>query len=76
MSNTEHLVLSKLLEKKNCTVTYDEIADILWPDDADNKFSLQAIAKVIERIRYSIHSSGIKQQLIYNIKEQGYLIIN
>jgi hypothetical protein len=65
-------VLIEMLINRNKIYSYDEIADILWEDDSDAKFSLYAIAKVIENIRRKLKYQGLQGNLIKTVRGKGY----
>ncbi len=70
----ERRLLSEMLTKSNVIFTYDEVADILWKDKADEKFSLYAIAKVIENIRTKLRAQGLRSDTIRTIRGCGYYL--
>jgi len=72
LSPQESEVLKKLAEKPNKIISHDQLAKILWRQNAEEKFSLWAVAKIIEKIRRKIRSLGINHQLIATIYGKGY----
>jgi DNA-binding response OmpR family regulator len=50
-------------------VTYDEIAKVTWGDEVDTKFSLEAIAKLIDRLRRKF-----KPKTIYSVRGTGFYV--
>ncbi len=74
LTKSEKSVLSTLLKKEGEVVSFDEIATILWGSDADNYFSLEAILKVIERIRKILKETGINKEVIHTKRKLGYIL--
>ena len=70
----EEAVLLDLIRSKGAILTNDKIADILWKDKADEKYSLAAIAKVIQNIRDKLRMLGINKNLIYTVRGNGYFL--
>jgi len=73
LSKSENLVLDLLTSRAKQIVVMDEIAELIWGDASTAKFSLQAISKVIERIRKKLREHGINKQVIFTKRGQGYL---
>jgi len=74
LSPSEYQLLFLLLKHPRDTIDYDQIAHILWPN-SPNKFSLQAISKIVERIRHQLHLAGLNQPLIFTKPKLGYQLI-
>jgi hypothetical protein len=72
----EKRLLTLLIKYQNQLVTFDQAADAVWQDQADDKYSLYALSKLIENLRKKITLSGINHQLIHTKRGQGYLLIN
>lgn len=53
---------------------FDKAADALWKDLADEKYSLAAMAKVVESIRRKIRDNGIQKNLIHTARGRGYFL--
>lgn len=68
-------VLGALIRNKGQIITFDEVADIVWKEEADNKFSLVAIAKIIQNIRIKIRAIGINKEVIFTKRGSGYLLL-
>ncbi len=66
----EEAVFRLMLEKTPTVVSFDEIGNILWSDL--EKFSLQAIAKLIERIRGKLRLSGLNKDVLFTRRGKGY----
>lgn len=73
-SSQEKLLLTTLIKNKNNIITFDEIANLIWKEKADDKFSLEAIAKLVENLRKKIKSLGINKELIFTKRGKGYTL--
>jgi len=74
MSPREKRILKCLMEKKNKVVSFDMVAKSVWPDCHSEKFSLYAIAKHIERIRYKLQQNAIETNIIHTQRGKGYIL--
>lgn len=74
MQPKEIEVLKLLIDKKSSVVSFDEIAKAYWKNDWIEKFSLTAIAKIIEKIRKSLLKNGIKFEVIGTVRKRGYIL--
>ncbi|MDP2861052.1 MAG: helix-turn-helix domain-containing protein, partial [bacterium] len=74
LSPTEKEVLGKLLEKRNCLVSFDEIGEVIWKEKAEENFSPWAIAKTIWRIRKKLEGLGVDGSVIKTWRKKGYLL--
>jgi len=72
LTTKQQILLDLLLTKRGLTVSYEEIAASLWPDNED--WSLYALTKEIQRLREKIKSSGINSPLIHAHRKLGYSI--
>ena len=68
-------VLGALIRNAGQIVSFDDMADIIWKDNSDQKFSLEAIAKIIQNIRIKIRTLGIIKEIIFTKRGSGYLYI-
>lgn len=76
-TQTEKRILLHLVSNRNKTVSYDEIGNQFWGEEESlEKFSLASIAKIMEKIRKKIKENGINQELIYTVRNQGYVLYN
>ena len=64
-----------MINKRNQLITVDEVANILFKDD-ENAFSLQAIAKAIQRLRDKLEENGVSGSFIQTRRGQGYILVN
>jgi hypothetical protein len=69
----ESQLLELLTNYTGEVVTFDQVADILWKDNSDEKYSLSAMAKVIENLRRKIKTLGINKQVIFTKRGEGYV---
>ena len=76
ISNTESKLLSALIKEQGKVLTFDELAELIWNDSADEKYSLQAINKHIQRLRKILVENGINRQVIFTVRNQGYIFID
>ena len=67
-------MLRLLIQKRRRIVKHDEIGYSLWKNECQEKFSLYAIAKVIERIRVTIENSGVHPGIIETRRNQGFVL--
>lgn len=75
LTRQEEDVLNLLQANQGSVVSFDEVANVLWKDKTDDKFSLEAMAKVIENIRKKIKAVGINKELIFTKRGSGYLLM-
>lgn len=71
----EKEVLGVLIRNKGQVVTFDEIAEIIWKNNVDQKFSLEAMAKTIQNIRFKIRTLGINKEILFTKRGAGYLLL-
>ncbi len=72
---SEKRILIGLIQNKNKLITYDQIGDWFWGEEGSlEKFSLQSIAKIMEKIRKKIKDLRVYQELIYTVRGQGYVL--
>lgn len=67
-------LLKYLLQHKEKLVSFDTTAKILWGKDSYDKYSPQAMAKVIENIRRKIKNQGINKEVIFTQRGKGYFL--
>lgn len=70
----EQDVLTLLIEKRNQVVSTNHIAQRLWAEDSDQRYSLYAISKVIERLRKHVQAAGIYPEIIETRRGQGFIL--
>ncbi len=70
MTDQEQKLLDLLYTHRQQTVSYEDIAQSLWPEDED--WTLYAVVKAVERLRHAIRESGIATPLILAHRKLGY----
>lgn len=68
------LIIEEFIKKEDHIITYDEIADIMWGDEAIDKFSLTGISKRIERLRNKLHDDGMPRSSLMAVRGIGYYL--
>lgn len=76
LTTQEEKVLKTLRTANTEIVSFDEMADILWGEKVDEKYSLEAISKVIQNLRDKIRLSGIHKNIIHTVRKKGYFLEN
>lgn len=74
LSHNQNTILQLLLSNENRIVTIQQIADILWKGEPD-KFSLNAISKLIFDIRNSLKKYGLYKEIIFTKRKAGYILM-
>jgi len=73
LSDSEEKVFDLLFKNKNTIILFEQIGDTLWKDN--EKYSLQAISKIIERIRKKFVIYGLHKEIIFTKRGKGYVLI-
>nr|MBP9818273.1 winged helix-turn-helix domain-containing protein [Candidatus Shapirobacteria bacterium] len=73
-SPQESALLKILVGKQGEIVTFDQTAEIIWGQDSFDKYSPQAMAKVIENIRHKLRGQNINRELIHTKRGFGYCL--
>lgn len=63
-----------LIKNSNNVVSFDQISDIIFVNE--EKFSLFALAKFIQRLREKLEMNGISGSFIQTLRGKGYLLKN
>lgn len=71
LTKNESGVFDLLLRSKNKIVSFSEIADCIWKDRSDEKYSEYAITKLIERLKKKLPKNTIHVQ-----RGVGYILIS
>lgn len=71
LTKSESLVFTLLTENKNKLVTFDQIADCIWRDMSDVKYSEYAMTKLIERLK-----KKVPKNIIHTQRGIGYILIS
>jgi len=75
-SRREKQLLKFLLLNINQLLTRNKAANLLWSNNAEEKYTDWALDQAIKRLRIKLEKLGIKNNLIKTIKNQGFMIIN
>lgn len=75
LTKQEENVLKLLEDHHGKLVSFDEVARVLWKSKMDDKFSLEAMAKVVQNVRKKIRQSGINKEVIFTKRGSGYLLV-
>jgi len=67
--------LNYLIKNKNSVITFDSLAEAVWGEKVDDKFSLEALAKIIENLRRKIRNQGTNKEVIFTKRGSGYLLL-
>lgn len=70
----EENLIKELISLNGEILTFDQTAEILWRDNSFDKYSPQAMAKVIENLRKKIRNQGINRELIFTKRGRGYYL--
>ncbi len=70
-SETELDILKGLIERQGNVLTRDEIAKIIWGDNASSEYSSWAIDKSISRLRKKIKKLSIDSSMIKTLRGRG-----
>lgn len=73
LSYQEYEVLKLLWQKRGEVVVRNEVAEVLWPKDTEDKYSDWAIDQVMAKIRRKIGDLG-ENRLIKTIKGRGMIL--
>lgn len=71
-TNTEKRLLNLFIQKYGKTVYYDEISEVIYHSDADVKFTLAGINKIVQRLRDKLVLLGLPRNIIVNVRSSGY----
>lgn len=74
VTKNEYCVIKSLYENKSHTVDYDTLAQAIWHNDYIDKFSYQAINKIVERVRKKIERVGYNKNMIKTVRNVGYAL--
>ncbi|MDP2860706.1 MAG: winged helix-turn-helix domain-containing protein [bacterium] len=74
LSPQEKKTLAGLLAKNGDVLSYDELAKILWGKEAEDRFSLWAMTKIIQKLRAKLTLLGLSDA-IYTLYGRGYGLV-
>lgn len=75
-SKAQSMIIKLLLSRNGYTVSYDEIADVIWKQENIDKYSIWAINKHIQRIKTKIAHLNIYDSSIVTIRGRGYMLVD
>ncbi len=68
----ESEVLRLFIANRGQGVSRDDIADVLWGDKAEEKYSVWAIEQLIKRLRVKLSEIGLHESYIKTFRKTGY----
>ncbi len=71
----EFRMLRYLIENRNYTVPFDELAEFMYADKVDEKYSLWGISKTVQRVRDKLEQYGVPRDAIKNVKGEGFKLV-
>ncbi len=74
LTNNEKQIMYLLINNSNNVVSFDQISDIIFTNE--EKFSLFALAKFIQRLREKLEKNGISGSFVQTLRGKGYLLKN
>lgn len=72
-SKNEKRLFRILIEKKNFTVSRDDLASAIWPNSPEESYSDWAVDRLVARLRVKIKNLGMSEDLIKTVRNQGYI---
>lgn len=75
-SKKETKLLKLFIKNKNSVIDFDQIAHVLWKKNTEEKFSLWAISKTIERLRKKLEKLNISAESLQTKHGKGYLLVD
>lgn len=75
LSGKEVEIMKLLIDKKREVVSFDDLADLYWKENPDD-YSLQALVKVMQRLRYTLSENGIAESYLRTVRKRGYLLFD
>ena len=73
LSKQEIILTQLVLQKSPEIVTYDEIAQAIWKEEVEQKFSLWAITKLKQKLSKKVEKFGAKD-VIKTVRNEGYAL--
>lgn len=59
---------------QNTLVNFDDAGTAVWQEQVDEKYSLYALAKLVENLRRKIRSSGTNSDHLRTFRKRGYML--
>ena len=72
LSAPQYLLLALLYERVGCVVSRDEIIEAVWPDEAAEGITDQAIDALVRRLRQRLAATGSTFQYLETVRDQGF----
>lgn len=72
LSKSEHTLLSFLVAHAGEVVPYDFLAQAVW---GEGFYSLEALTKIVERIRRKLKNAGARKSMIHTVRGRGYQLV-
>lgn len=72
LSKNENAILKGLMQKPNEPFTRDEIAKVIWEENAEDRYSAWAIDQAAKRLRDKLVKLGLPATTIKSIRGVGY----
>ena len=74
-TRTEIKLIDCLIKSVGSLVSFDNLSKAMWGLSATDKFSLNAITKMIQLIRKKLVANGIKAEVIKTVRGKGYKLL-
>ncbi|MCA9308464.1 helix-turn-helix domain-containing protein [candidate division WWE3 bacterium] len=74
LTSQENNVLAFLISRVNTVCSYEQLADVLWGDEALERFSMYSINKVVFQIRRKLRINGQHNVAIKTRRNIGYIL--
>lgn len=72
LSAPQYKLLLCLYDRAGCVVSRDEIIEAVWPDEAAEGITDQAIDALVRRTRQRLASTGSSFQYLETVRDQGF----
>lgn len=72
ISLQEYHLLNAFIKKKDCVLSRDQIAQVLWGKDFEEKYSDWAIDQVISQLRNKLDKLDVSSSKLQTIRNRGY----
>jgi hypothetical protein len=76
LTQTEAEIMARLKVNNGSVVDFETIGDIIWKEDACERYSEWAIAQTIHRLRQKIRSLGVTPEIIQTKRGKGYYLLS
>lgn len=76
LTKNELKLMKLMVERNKEVVTWDDIGDVLWGEDVAEKFSLEAMTKLVQRLRNKIEEAGVFPSIIETVRGMGYRLVD